>query len=92
MKIITALLTSAVLATTAHAGPGVPTPIENVSFAREGVRLRGDIHHPARAGTAARLPAVVIAGPWTQIRGMSLDLYAREFAAQGYRALTFGRR
>lgn len=62
--------------------------VERVTFTSEGARLVGDLHVPA-GDERGGLPAVVVAGSWTTVRGQMPAVYARELAARGFLALSF---
>lgn len=62
---------------------------EVVSFASDGVALRGELFLPDDAHGPAELPAVVVTGTWTSVRQQMADRYARAMAARGFAALSF---
>jgi uncharacterized protein len=89
MKINTVLTTVAALAAS-FATAQAATRSVSLEFPGSGnATVRGTLLLPANASAGKKLPVVVISGPWTQIRGMSVDLYAAEFAERGFAALTF---
>lgn len=68
-----------------------PTPedvtTEAVSFASNGVTLRGTIYKPIKAFD--RSAAVIVTGAWTTVKEQMPGTYARELAQRGFLGLAF---
>lgn len=64
------------------------TVSDSVVFVSDGVPLVGVWHRPTGA-LGARLPAVVIAGSWLNVKEQMASVYARAFAERGYNAFVF---
>src|SRR5205085_11534355 len=64
---------------------------EEVSFARDTVKLAGHLFLPDTAGgdDATPVQGVVVAGTWTSVKEQMADRYAEELARRGYAALSF---
>ena len=65
-------------------------PGENrVTFVSEGDTLVGRLYLPTTYRDGARLPVVVVTGPWTTVKEQVAARYAQRLAAAGLAALTF---
>ncbi len=64
----------------------------DVTFTSDGLRLAGHLYVPERAGSASRLPAVVLSGPFTGVKEQVTGTYARRLADHGFVALAFDHR
>ncbi|MGB0694959.1 MAG: alpha/beta hydrolase [Rhodospirillaceae bacterium] len=58
-----------------------------LAFDSAGVTLQGVLYLPEAA--SAPLPAVIVTGAWTTVKGQMAGTYARELAARGFAALAF---
>ena len=61
--------------------------VEAVSFASNGIELKGNVYRPEDA--AGSLPGAVVTGAWTTVKEQMPGTYARELAARGFAALAF---
>lgn len=66
--------------------------VNRVNFASEGERLAGLLYLPEGYTPGTKLPAVIIQGPWTQVKEQVGVRYAQEFAKRGFAALAFDNR
>lgn len=67
-----------------------PTPKMNtVTFQSGGEKMVGNLYLPPTYQAGTRLPAVVIAGPWLNVKEQVAANYAKKFAAQGLAAFIF---
>lgn len=62
---------------------------QKLSFPSEGETLQGVLWLPATWKEGQRLPAVIVQGPWTQVKEQVQYAYAKKLAAQGFAVLTF---
>ncbi|GAB4463763.1 MAG: alpha/beta hydrolase [Armatimonadaceae bacterium] len=60
-----------------------------VTFISAGEKLVGDLYLPENYQSGQRLPAVVIVGPWLNIKEQVAANYARRLAAKGFATLAF---
>lgn len=71
----------------------VPTPYHaganRVTFFSAGEKMVGDLYVPAGAEPGAKLPAVVVVGPWLNVKEQVATNYAKKLAQSGYVALVF---
>jgi len=74
-------------------GPGLlrPDPSRRVpaSFMSDGIRLVGHLYRPPGLAASARTPGVVMCGPISSVKEMTLPHYAERLSAAGYTVLTF---
>ncbi len=68
--------------------PRLPAEIRDVTFESEGETIVGRLHLPER-DPGRRLPAVVLAGPWTQVKEQVGATYGPRLAAAGFAVLAF---
>ncbi len=58
----------------------------DVSFTSEGETLKAHLFLPEAFAEAQPLPAVIVIGPWTQVKEQTADAYARRLAQQMLRS------
>jgi fermentation-respiration switch protein FrsA (DUF1100 family) len=63
--------------------------IQTVTFTSGGEKMAGRLYLPSTHRAGTRLPAVVIAGPWLNVKEQVAANYADKFAAQGLAAFIF---
>jgi hypothetical protein len=73
-------------------GPTLHAGQNQVSFSSEGVTLKGHLFLPQAFDRTHPLPAVIVIGPWTQVKEQTADAYARQLAQRGFAALSFDAR
>ncbi len=71
----------------ADAQAGLPDRVP-VEIDSGGVTLVGHLHLPRGSVPASGHPALVVAGPWTQVEQQSAHAYATRLAERGYAALS----
>jgi uncharacterized protein len=62
---------------------------QKVSIPSEGQTLAGVLWLPASWTVGQRLPAVIVQGPWTQVKEQVQYAYAKKLAAEGFAVLSF---
>lgn len=65
---------------------------ETVRFTVDGTPLVGTLFRPDNAKTNQRLPAIIVDGPWTQVKEQVGYAYAPRLADAGYAVLTLDHR
>ena len=76
--------------TTAPAtGSGMGYRMERVMFHGGGDGLVGNLFLPERPAPDGGYAAMVVAGPWTQVKEQTADTYGAKLAERGYAALSF---
>jgi len=63
--------------------------IENITFTSNGNKVVGELHVPGSAAPGEVLPAVVVVGPASSVKGQVPTVYAGQLAELGYAALAF---
>lgn len=63
-----------------------------VTFVVSGDPVVGTLYRPADVAPDARLPAIVVQGPWTQVKEQVGRAYGERLAAQGFAVLAFDNR
>ena len=66
-----------------------PSRREPVQFQSDGIGLAGHLYRPPGTQPAERTPGIVMCGPISSVKEMTLPHYAERFANAGYTVLTF---
>lgn len=66
--------------------------MNRIEFKSEGVKMIGTLFLPASYKPGDRLPAIIVDGPWTQVKEQVGYAYARKLADNGFAALAFDHR
>ena len=82
---------TAALALAIAAGPSVAATSQTVRFEVDGTPVVGTLFRPDDAADQ-RLPAIVVDGPWTQVKEQVGYAYAPRLADQGFAVLVFDHR
>jgi len=61
----------------------------SVRFDSDGIALAGHLYRPPKVPARARTPAIVMCGPISSVKEMTVPHYAERFADAGYSVLTF---
>jgi len=64
----------------------------DVTFTSEGITLQAHLFLPEAFDASQPLPAVIVLGPWTQVKEQTADTYTRQLAQRGFAALSFDAR
>lgn len=62
---------------------------QDVRFTSHGETLAGHLFLPGHPAPTRGHPALVLAGPWTQVKEQTADTYAARLAERGFAALSF---
>jgi uncharacterized protein len=62
---------------------------QDITFTSNGNRIVGQLHLPGETQSRERLPAVVVVGPASSVKGQVTTIYAERLAELGYAALAF---
>jgi hypothetical protein len=87
----TVLLISGVFLSEASAN-NFKAGMNRVEFKSEGTKIVGTLFLPANYKKGDKLPAIIVDGPWTQVKEQVGYRYAQEFAKNGFAALAFDHR
>lgn len=85
------LLTTAAFISEAKAN-NFKAGMNRVEFKSEGERIVGTLFLPANYKKGDKLPAIIVDGPWTQVKEQVSYVYAHKFAENGFAALAFDHR
>lgn len=66
--------------------------VNEVSFTSETVPMVGDLYLPTDYDGEERLPAVIVSGPWTQVKEQVGATYATPLTEEGFAVLAFDHR
>jgi dipeptidyl aminopeptidase/acylaminoacyl peptidase len=89
------LLASALLATatlqpaTADLFPSFQAGANRVNFISQGERIIGTLFLPPNYAPGQQYPALIVEGPWTQVKEQVGYRYANELVNSGYAVLAF---
>jgi uncharacterized protein len=87
---LTIVMSLVALGVNAHASPNErPGGPERVEFASQGEKLVGLLYRPKGLATDVKVPVVVIAPPWLNVKEQVATRWAEAMAARGVAALAF---